>query len=59
MLALRLSLFQRVDALQSEQNLAAAESYVPLFYADIDELLNSLAVLLGKNPGSLNEELKR
>ena len=51
-------LVSEVDVLQSEQNLAAAESYVPLFYADIDELFNSLAVLLGKNPGSLNQELK-
>ena len=51
-------LVSEIDALQSEQNLAAAESYVPLFHADIDELMNSLAVLLGKNPGSLNEELR-
>ena len=52
-------LVSEVDVLQSEQNLAAAESYVPLFHAKIDELMNSLAVLLGKNPGSLNQELKQ
>ena len=52
-------LVSEVDVLQSEQNLAAAESYVPLFNAQIDELMNSLAVLLGKNPGSLNQELKQ
>ena len=52
-------LVSEVDVLQSEQNLAAAESYVPLFHAQIDELMNSLAVLLGKNPGSLNQELKQ
>ena len=52
-------LVSEVDVLQSEQNLAAAESYVPLFHAQIDELMDSLAVLLGKNPGSLNQELKQ
>ncbi|MDA9155566.1 efflux transporter outer membrane subunit [Methylophilaceae bacterium] len=52
-------LVSEVDLLQSEQNLAAAQSNIPLFYARINELSNSLAILLGKNPGTLNSELKQ
>ena len=52
-------LVSEVDLLQSEQNLAAAQSNIPLFHARINELSNSLAILLGKNPGTLNSELKQ
>jgi len=52
-------LVSEVDLLQSEQNLAAAQSNIPLFYARINELSNSLAILLGKNPGTLDLELKQ
>ena len=52
-------LVSEVDLLQSEQNLAAAQSNIPLFYARINELSNSLAILLGKNPGTLNSELRQ
>ena len=52
-------LVSEVDLLQSEQNLAAAESNIPLFFARINELSNGLAILLGKNPGTLNTELKQ
>jgi len=51
-------LVSEVDVLQSEQNLAAAQSNTPLFHAQINKLSNSLAVLLGKNPGTLYMELK-
>ena len=50
-------LVSEVDLLQSEQNLAAAESNIPLFFARINELSNGLAILLGKNPGTLNLSL--
>jgi len=52
-------LVSEVDLLQSEQNLAAAQSNIPLFFARINELSNSLAILLGKNPGTLDSELKQ
>ena len=52
-------LVSEVDLLQSEQNLAAAESNIPLFFARINELSNGLAILLGKNPGTLKSELNQ
>ncbi len=47
-----------LDVAQAEGNLASTESSIPSLEMSLVAALNRLAVLLGENPGALNEELQ-
>jgi NodT family efflux transporter outer membrane factor (OMF) lipoprotein len=46
-----------LDVAQAEQNLAQTESLIPTLETALNAALNRLAVLLGEQPGSLNDQL--
>jgi NodT family efflux transporter outer membrane factor (OMF) lipoprotein len=48
-----------LEIAQAKANLAASESKLPLLQRDLVYSLNSLGVLTGNHPGSLNEALNR
>ncbi len=46
-----------LDVAQAEQNLAQTEATIPALEARLNALLNSLAVLLGQQPGAVHDRL--
>ncbi|MCP4293566.1 MAG: efflux transporter outer membrane subunit [bacterium] len=47
-----------LDVSQARSNLANTEATIPSMVSSLEEAMNSLAILLGQNPGSLDEELR-
>lgn len=45
------------DVHRAKQNLAASQSSIPLLRAGLEQSMNNLAVLVGKNPGALHSQL--
>jgi NodT family efflux transporter outer membrane factor (OMF) lipoprotein len=50
-------LTSQLDVDQARSNLEETRSQIPSLQTGLDQALNRLAVLLGENPGSLNQEL--
>ena len=48
-----------LDVRQAELNLATTESTVPQLQASLDQAINRIGVLLGKDPGTLQAELSK